>query len=82
MIFELTAAGLFAALVPAGAVALRGDPVRRAVGLQLAGTVLALLLLALAQALGQPTFQDLAVALAVVSYGGGLVFARFLARWL
>lgn len=82
MTFELAAAGLVAALVPAGVVVFRGDAVDRAAGLSMASVTLTLLLLALAQAFQQPTFQDLALALALMSFGGGLVFARFLERWL
>lgn len=82
MTFELTAAGLFLALVPAGVTVFRGAPLDRAAGLCMASAVLTLLMLALAQAFAQPTFQDLALALALTSFGGTLVFARFLERWL
>jgi len=80
--FELAAAGLLAALVPAGVVVFRDDAIDRAVGLQMGTVVLTLLVLALAQACAQPSFQDLALALALMSFGGGLVFARFLERWV
>ncbi|GEJ55398.1 monovalent cation/H+ antiporter complex subunit F [Anaeromyxobacter diazotrophicus] len=82
MIFRLAAAGLFLALLGPVVVVLRGDPVDRAAGLQMAGVILTLLLLALAQAFGPAAFQDLALTLGVMSFGGGLVFARFLERWL
>jgi multicomponent Na+:H+ antiporter subunit F len=80
--FRVAAAGLFLALLGAVAVVLRGDPVVRAAGLQMAGVLVTLLLLALAQAFGPAFLQDLALTLAAMSFGGGLVFARFLERWL
>ncbi len=73
---------LLAALVPCGVAALRGDVLDRLVGLEQAGVVLVLLLIALALRAGQPAFLDLAVALALLTCGGGLVFARVLERWL
>jgi multicomponent Na+:H+ antiporter subunit F len=80
--FALAAAGLFVALVPSGLVVFRGDPLDRLVGLEMAGITLTLLFLTLAQAFGRAALQDVALALALMSFGGGLVFARFLERWL
>ncbi len=80
--FRVAAGGLFVALLGAAAVVLRGEVVARAAGLQMAGVVVTLLLLVLAQAFGQAFLQDLALTLAALSFGGGLVFARFLERWL
>jgi multicomponent Na+:H+ antiporter subunit F len=36
----------------------------------------------LAQAYDRSIFFDLALALALLSFAGGLVFARFLERWI
>ena len=63
-------------------VGLRGGPVDRLVGLELAGTVDTLVLLVLAQAYDRSIFFDLALALALLSFASGLVFARFLERWI
>ena len=63
------------------AVCLRGSPVDRLVGLELAGTVDTLVLL-LDQAYDRAIYFDLALALALLSFAGGLVFARFLERWI
>ncbi len=82
MMFQVGAAGLFVALLGAVAVVIRGDVVVRAAGLQMAGVTVTLLLLVLAQAFGPTFLQDLALTLAAMSFGGGLVFARFLERWL
>ncbi len=82
MMFQVAAVGLFVALLGAVVVVLRGDVVVRAAGLQMAGVMVTLLLLVLAQAFGPAFLQDLALTLAAMSFGGGLVFARFLERWL
>ena len=48
----------------------------RLVGLEMAGTVNTLILLVLAEGYHQAIFFDLAVVLALLSFAGGLVFAR------
>jgi multicomponent Na+:H+ antiporter subunit F len=60
---------------------LHGEAVDRLVALELTGIVSALTLLTLAEAFGRGIYADPAVALALVSFPGGLVFARFLERW-
>ncbi len=69
-------------LVPCGIACLRGDALNRLVGLEAAGLIAALILLLLAEGLRRAPFTDLALALALLSFGGGLVFARFLERWM
>ena len=54
----------------------------RLVGLELAGTVDTLIFLSLAEGFHQAIFFDLALVLAILSFAGGLVFVRFLERWL
>jgi multicomponent Na+:H+ antiporter subunit F len=71
---------LLAGLVPCGIAVLRGGPVERLVALEVAGTVETLVLLLLAQAYGRPAYSDVALTLALLSFAGGLVFARFLER--
>jgi multicomponent Na+:H+ antiporter subunit F len=78
----LAALALLIGLVPCGLVCLRGTPMDRLVGLELAGTVNTLILLVLAEAYHQAIFFDLAVVLALLSFAGGLVFVRLLERWL
>ena len=73
---------LLAGLVACGIVCLRGDVVDRLVGLEMAGVVVTLALLLLAQGFGRVVYVDLALALALLSFAGGLVFARFLERFL
>ena len=78
----LAAVVLLIGLVPCAIVCLRGSPMERLVGLEMAGTVDTLLLLVLAEGYDQAIFFDLALVLAVLTFAGGLVFARFLERWL
>ena len=77
----LTALGLVACLVPCAVTCLRGAAIDRLVGLEMTSVVCPLLLMALAQASADPSLYDLALALALLTFGGGLVFARFLERW-
>ncbi len=78
----LAAAVLLFALVPCGIIAFRKRPIDRLIGLEMAGLIETLLLVLLAQGFHRIPFYDLALALALLAFGGGLVFARFLERWL
>ena len=73
---------LLVALVPCGIVCLRGEPMKRLVGLQLANAIVTLILILLAQVMNRSFFYDLVLAQALLSFGGGLVLVRFLERWL
>ena len=78
----LAAGAMIVCLIPCGIACLRGDTTDRLVGLEAAGLIAALALLLLAEGFGRAPFTDLALALALLSFGGGLVFARFLERWM
>lgn len=54
----------------------------RLVALEAGSTMAAILLMLLAEGFGRIPFFDIALALAFLAFGGGLVFARFLERWL
>ena len=73
---------LFGALVPCLVVTMRGGPQDRIVGLEATAMIESQLVVVLARALGQTMLYDIALALALLSFGGSLVFARFLERWL
>ena len=68
--------------VPAVIVCLRGDAIDRLVGLELAGTLATVTLALLAEGFGRVSFFDLPLTLALLTFAGGLVFARFLERWM
>ena len=78
----LAAAGMMLSLVPCIITCLRAEPIERLVGLEMAGVVTTLLLVLLSQGFHRIPFYDLALTLALLSFGSGLVFARFLERWL
>lgn len=59
----------------------RGELLGALAALQTAQVCSVMALMCLAEGLGQPSFLDLAVALALLAAPGGLVFARFLERW-
>jgi multicomponent Na+:H+ antiporter subunit F len=61
---------------------IRGDIVSRLVALEGASSICVIVLLCLAEADRRVSFVDLSLTLALLSFGAGLVFARFLERWL
>jgi multicomponent Na+:H+ antiporter subunit F len=67
---------LVAGLGPALYVGARGSTANRLLGLQLTGTVGALLLIALSVAVGQPSYLIVPLVLVLLSYAGTLVFTR------
>lgn len=73
---------LLLALVPCAlAVLRRKNPGDWLVALQLAGIIAVLALLILAQAMQRPSFFDLSVALALLAFPAGLLFAQVTVRW-
>ena len=76
--WQIAAAVLIAALVPCGWLCLRRSFADGLVALQLAGILASLTVLLLAEAEGREPFADLALVLAVLSFSGTLLFARFL----
>jgi multicomponent Na+:H+ antiporter subunit F len=78
--WQIAAAPLIAALVPCGWLCLRRSFADGLVALQLAGILASLTVLLLAEAEDREPFADLALVLAVLSFAGTLLFARFLER--
>jgi len=70
------------ALVPAVVTTLRGRLGDRLVGLELTAILLSQLLFLVAVGEKRVPFVDVGLAVALLAFGGGLVFARFLERWL
>jgi multicomponent Na+:H+ antiporter subunit F len=73
---------LVTGLVPCGIVCLRASVMEALVALELAGVLVMLVLLLVAEGLHRQPFADLALVQALLSFAGGLAFARFLERWL
>ncbi len=76
------AIALLLCLIPCGLVCLRGDPIDRLVGLEGAGIIATMTFMLLAEGMHRAPFYDLALTLALLSFAGGLVFTRFLERWM
>jgi multisubunit Na+/H+ antiporter MnhF subunit len=69
---------LLVALVPLGYVLVRAPLADALVALELAGTVVVLVLVLLAQAFSRPSYYVVPMTLAPLSLLGGVMFARFL----
>jgi multisubunit Na+/H+ antiporter MnhF subunit len=79
----ITAIALLVCVVPCAIVCSRGDdPFKRLVGLEMANAVSVMILIALAGAIDRDFLYDLALAQAFLSLAAGLVFVRFMERWL
>ncbi|MGN6370873.1 MAG: monovalent cation/H+ antiporter complex subunit F [Phycisphaerae bacterium] len=76
------ALGIFLCLVPCGIATFRGDLGDRLAALEITSTLVTIELLLLAEGISRSSFFDLPLTLALLSFGGGMVFARFLQRWL
>jgi multisubunit Na+/H+ antiporter MnhF subunit len=81
-VWLVTAVVLLVSLVPVGWVSLRAGPMDRVVALQLAGTINALILVVLSEALGRDALFDVALLVALLAFAGGLTFVRFMERWV
>lgn len=79
-----TAAGALVsvALLPCAAMCLRGSPERRLVGLEMTGLIVTTALVLFTVGFGRMPFIDIALALAIMGFGSGLLFARFLGKYL
>jgi multicomponent Na+:H+ antiporter subunit F len=81
-IWLLAATGVSASLIPCAAMCLRGTPERRLVGLEMASLIVTIAMVLFTVGFGRIPFMDLPLAMALMSFGGGLVFARFLGKHL
>ena len=73
---------VIATLLPCAFMCLRGSAERRLVGLEMASVLLTIAMVLLTEAFGRSIFVDLPLTLAIMSFGGGLVYARFLEKHL
>lgn len=78
----LTAVVTSASLIPCALACLRGTPERRLVGLEMTGIIITILLVLLTMARRRPPFIDMPLTLALLTFGAGVVFARFLEKHL
>lgn len=75
-------AAVSAALLPCADMSLRGSPERRLVGVEMAGMIVTIAMVLFVIGFGRMPFIDLPLTLAIVSFGSGLVFSRFLEKHL
>jgi len=76
--WAIAAAALLVALVPLAVVVVRSPVADALVAFQLAGTIVVLILVLLAEAFSRPSYFVVPLTLAPLSIVGGLLFARFL----
>ena len=70
------------ALIPCAVMCLRGSPERRLVGLEMTSMIVTTAMVMLTVGFGRLPMIDMPLALAIMSFGGGLVFTRFLGKYL
>ena len=80
--FVIAAIAMLVAVIPCGIVMLRGKVMEAVVAYEAIGSVIIIVLVLLAQGFGRSGEFELPVLLAMLILGGGLVFVRFLERWL
>lgn len=81
-VWTWAAAAFLISFVPCGVMVFRGRLEDRLAGLEIMGTLVTLELVLLSEGFHRVPFLDLPLTLAILSFGGGMVFARFIQRWL
>jgi multisubunit Na+/H+ antiporter MnhF subunit len=79
--FVIAAIAMLVALIPLGVVLCRAEVMSAVVAYEAIGSVAVLVLMLLAEGFRRSGEFELAILLAVMLLGGGLVFVRFLERW-
>ena len=79
--FVIAAMAMLVALVPLGVVLCRAEVMSAVVAYEAIGSVAVLVLMLLAEGFRRSGEFELAILLAVLLLGGGLVFVRSLERW-
>lgn len=77
-----SAAILLVTMIPCGWVCMTASAMERFAALQMAQVLSVLILLLLAEGYARAIYFDLALVLAVLAFASGLVYVRFLERWL
>ena len=80
--FVVAAIAMLVAVVPCGIVVVRGTIMDAVVAYEAISSVVLMVLVLLAEGFRRPGEFELPVLLALLLFGSGLVFARFLERWL
>jgi multisubunit Na+/H+ antiporter MnhF subunit len=80
--FTVAATALLCGYLPLGWVVARRRPIDGLLALELTGTIGVLVLICFAEGFHRSFFETVAIMAALVSWMGGMVFARFLGRWM
>jgi multicomponent Na+:H+ antiporter subunit F len=80
--FVIAAIVMLVAVVPCGIAVVGGTVLEALVAYEAISAIVVLVLILLAEGFRRSGEFELAVLLAVLLFGSGLVFARFLERWL
>ena len=80
--FVIAAIAMLAAVVPCGITVVRGTVMAALVAYEAISAITVMVLILLAEGFRRSGELELAVLLAVLLFGSGLIFARFLERWL
>jgi multisubunit Na+/H+ antiporter MnhF subunit len=80
--FVIAAVAMLLAVIPCGIVVLRGKTMDAVVAYEAIGSIAVIVLVLLAQGFRRSGEFELPVLLAMLILGSGLVFVRFLERWL
>ena len=80
--FVIAAIVMLAAVIPCGIVMLRGKIMEAVVAYEAVGSIVIIVLVLLAEGFRRSGEFELPVLLAMLILGSGLVFVRFLERWL
>ena len=80
--FVIAAIAMLVAVIPCGIVVIRGQLMDAVVAYEAISSIVVMVLVLLAEGFRRPGEFELPVLLAVLLFGSGLVFARFLERWL
>jgi multisubunit Na+/H+ antiporter MnhF subunit len=81
-VFVLAAIGMLLATIPCLIVIWRGHTMDAVVAYEAVGSITVMVLILLSEGFRRSGEFELPVLLAVLILGSGLVFVRFLARWL
>jgi multicomponent Na+:H+ antiporter subunit F len=80
--FVIAAIAMLAAVIPCGVVMCRGQLMAAVVAYEAISSIVVMVLVLLSEGFDRSGEFELPVLLAVLLFGSGLVFVRFLERWL
>lgn len=81
-IWLIAGVAVASSLVPCAFMCLRGTPERRLVGVEMTSMIVVTSMVLFTVGTSRLPFIDLPLSLAILSFGGGLVFVRFLGKYL